>query len=417
MIIDYESLDDGAKSTVRTVESKPHVRYIRYLLTKRHSPITIKKELQRLGLSAPHEPVLIKYYLAVIDPLVKKYKLNSLYSDYKNKILSKNKQHAYSKNLLNYKLNIANSLDMQINFCKFVKELEIDEIWGTEIMRSYGSAANVPIDENGDRIIKTTSYKRRLDIILLSPKRYLIDKMIVENVPDLRIADYCRKEFKMTIYNYDIAQYKEVFFNLKTHDIEENIRSLEVEKKSLQSFLEVIDSDKEMELGEKIVAKQQTEKRIMELDENIKTLNTFYTEFAFAQAQVDRNNFISMFQDVVGRAYSRFCNLDNYKDRDVVEPLFKVTRMMGYALEKVNDIVEQKGNGGDKHSQFELMKLYRQRADDLYKEQAEQMNKKIEATGGKNIIDDNIDVNSIEGTDELGYLKTESEDPNGKATP
>jgi hypothetical protein len=225
MVVDYSSFDQSIRGAVTAVESKPHVRYIRYLLTKRHSPINIKKELQRLGLSAPHEPVLIKYYLAVIDPLIKKYKLGALYSDYKNKLMSKNQQHAFSKHLLNYRLNLSEDLELQTNFCKFITELEVDAVWVSEIMKFYGSAANVPLDKDGYRIIKTTSYKRKLDTILMSPKRYLVDKMILENVPDSRIADYCRKEFKIPIYDYDIIQYKEVFFNLKTYDIEGKLQT------------------------------------------------------------------------------------------------------------------------------------------------------------------------------------------------
>ena len=68
MNIDYQKLDPKIRKTVEIIENKPHVRWIRYLLTKRYSPIEIKRELQRLGLSAPHEKPLVVYYLTVIDP-------------------------------------------------------------------------------------------------------------------------------------------------------------------------------------------------------------------------------------------------------------------------------------------------------------------------------------------------------------
>ncbi|HOA81149.1 MAG TPA: hypothetical protein PKK61_08835, partial [Defluviitaleaceae bacterium] len=311
MFIDYSSLDSSIRNTVQIIEAKPHVRYIRYLLTKRYSPIVIKKELQRLALSAPHEQALEKYYFAVIDPMVKKHKLGALYGDYKNKLTRKAKKGAYHKDLLTYKLHLADNPDMQINFCKFVTELEIDEIWVSEIMRFYGSASNVPLDENGNRVIKTTSFKRKIDTILTCPKRYLIDKMLLENLPDNRITDYCRKTLKLTVHPYDIAYYRQVFFNIKTYDIEEKIHSLEVEQNSLKNFMETIDSDNELELGEKLLMKSQTERRLKELEDNIKTLNMLYSEFAFGQAKVETNDFIEMFQDVVKRSYNRFTKLDN----------------------------------------------------------------------------------------------------------
>ncbi len=409
MIIDYSQLDSSIRNTVSIIENKPHVRYIRYLLTKRYSPIVIKKELQRLGLSAPHEKPLVKYYLAVIDPLVKAYGLGPVYADYKNKLLRKNKQHSFHKHLLNYKLHLGDEPDTQIKFCKFITELEVDSIWVSEIMRFYGSAANVPLDENGERIIKTTSYKRKLDTILTSPKRYLIDKMILESVPDRRIADYCRKNLKIPVYDYDIAQYKQVFFNLRTYDIEDKIKTLEVERKSLESFLEIIDNDDDMGLGEKINTKEQTKKRIKELDENVKSLNMLYTESAFAQAKLEQDNFAEMFRDVVFKSYQRFSQLDNYKDRDVVDPLFKVVKMMGYAHDKVNEIILQKANAGDKHAQFELIKLYRDRADEMYKQQIDDANKMLEQAGEHIINNDTIDIDAIHGIEELNIMANDDE--------
>ena len=89
MEINYEGMSEKVRKTVRIMESKPHIKYIRYLLTKRFSPIQIKRELQRLGLSAPHEEPMIVYYLAVIDPIVKKNGLSDTYSSYKGKLLNK----------------------------------------------------------------------------------------------------------------------------------------------------------------------------------------------------------------------------------------------------------------------------------------------------------------------------------------
>ena len=130
MRIDFETLDPKYRKTIENIESKPHIKYIRYLLSKMYSPIVIKKELQRLGLSAPHEKPLTIYYLAVMDPIIKHFGLSSLYADYKNRLIRGNsKRGEYSKNILNYRLSLGDDLDGQVKFCKMISFLEIDERW------------------------------------------------------------------------------------------------------------------------------------------------------------------------------------------------------------------------------------------------------------------------------------------------
>ena len=111
--IDFEKIDPKFRQTIEGLEKKPHIKYIRYLLSKRYSPIVIKKELQKLGLSAPHEKPLTVYYLAVIDPLIKHFGLSKTYADYKNKLLRANaKRGDYSKGLLNYRIHLGEDLDV-----------------------------------------------------------------------------------------------------------------------------------------------------------------------------------------------------------------------------------------------------------------------------------------------------------------
>lgn len=412
MIIDYSKVDSGSRNIVEIMENKPHIKYIRYLLTKRYSPIVIKKELQRLGLSAPHEPILIKYYFAVIDPLVKKHGLNPVYSDYRNKLLSKkNTKNTFSNYLLKYRIEFEDRVDLQIKFCKFIAELEVDLIWNTEVSKYYGKADNIPLDENGNRIIKVATHQRSLETILTSPKRYLIDKFIVENLPDKRISEYCRKNLKLSLYDTDVKLYRNVFFNIQAYDIEEKMRSLEVEKRSLETFLSTI-NNADMEMGEKIATKSQTEKRIDELNESIKTLNMYYSEAAFNIVKSDKEDFQKMFEEIVIKSYNRFKLLDGYKDRDIVDPLLKTAKMMGYAYEKVSEIQEKSNaSSKDKHSQFELIKLYKDRADELYKQQLQAKNQ-LSGYSAENVINEDekeIDVGTISGVEELGLNYKEEE--------
>jgi hypothetical protein len=404
-VVDYTKIDEKSRRTVAAIESKPHVRYIRYLMTKRYSPISIKRELFRLGLSAPHEPNLIAYYLCVIDPVVKQMGLGQLYADYKNKLLKKGKRGEFSKDILNYRLHLGDKLDDQVKFLRFAVCLEVDDVWSKEIYRFYGTATSIPLDENGNKIIDISSPNKNAEKILINPKRYLIDKMILENVPDSRIAKYCRETLKIVLNDYDVHAYKQTFFNLKVQTIEERIKALEVEKNSLNALLsDINNSDYELDLGERMLIEKQTEQRITELDDNIKTLNMMYSEFAFSKALGDQHDFKKIFEDIVVRGYQRFVQLDGYKDRDVVDPLTKVAKMMAFAHDKVETITSTNGaNGGntDRHSAQELMELYKKRTDEILEEEAERANRELAKIGGQP-VNRTINANDIAGIEELG---------------
>lgn len=415
MRIDFETLDPKYRKTIENIESKPHVKYIRYLLTKMYSPIVIKKELQRLGLSAPHEKPLTIYYLAVMDPVIKHFGLSSVYADYKNRLVRGNsKRGEYSKNILNYRLTLGEDLDGQVKFCKMVSFLEIDEMWCYEIVRFHGSAINLPIDENGERILKTTTSTRgskSIEKILTFEKRYLIDKFLLESVPLERISKYCRENLKLNVYDADIKLYKSMFFNIQTQTIEEKIKSLEVEKNSLNTLIDDIENGvgeyAEISMGERITLLDQTNKRIEELNDNIKGLNMLYTDAAVRVAEANERSFEDMFADVVGRAYKRFTQLDGYKDRDVVDPLFKTARMMSFAHDKVESIKAMSGKGSgnsDKHSQSILLQLYSQRIDEIVDEQKQRV---AQETGDEKYGD--VTFDDIEGIGELGLAFEEDE--------
>lgn len=406
MKISYENLDPKYRRTIELIENKPHVRYIRYLLSKKYSPIAIKKELQKLGLSAPHEKPLSVYYLAIMDPVIKAAGLAPLYADYKNKLIrAKSKRGEYAKCLLNYRLALGEDLDGQVKFCKMIKVLEIDSLWCQEIYRFHGSAINMPIDELGNRILNTTTSTRgkgAVEKILLFDKRYLIDKLLLENVSIDRISKYCRDNLKFTVYDHDIKLYKLMFFSIQTQTIEDKIKSLSSEKNSLNILIkdveEALGDYAELSMGERITLIEQTKKRVNELSDNIKGLNMLYTNAATSMASINEESFQDMFADVVSRAYKRFSQLDNYKDRDVVDPLFKTARMMSFAHDKVEAIKALKNSvNTDKHSQGVLLQLYDKRIEEIVEEQKNRV--KLE-TGDESFGD--VDINEIEGIEELG---------------
>jgi hypothetical protein len=402
--VDYNKIDEKVRKTIMAIESKPHVRYIRYLLTKRYSPTSIKKELFRLGLSAPHEPNLIAYYLYLIDPIVKQLGVSKYYADYKNKLLRKNSRCDFAKEIINYRLDLGDDLDGQIKFLKFIKAIEVDELWLKELYAFYGSSDRFPLDETGHKIVEVATPNKNAEKILVQPKRYLIDKMILENVADSRIAKYCREQFKIPINDYDVRAYKISFFNITNQSIEDKIKALEVEKNSLNALLIDLENGSfEIDLGEKMLIQKQTEQRKAELDDNIKMLNAVFSDIAHKQTMANIDNFEQMFADVVTRAYTRYVKLDRDIDRDVVDPLFKVARIMGFAHDKVESIknTSQGKANTDTHSQSELLELYKKRVDEVMGEEKQRANAELESNGDS-AMEDQVDPDDIAGIEELG---------------
>lgn len=416
--INYKELDLKYKKTIDNIERKPHFRYIRYLLTKRYSPVVIRKELQKLGLSSPHEDALVAYYLYVLDPVIKHLGLSEIYSNYKGKLLSsKNKKGDFSKSILNYRIDIAPNLDYQVDFCKMVVALEVDSMWTGEIYKFHGSVSNLPVDEAGQRIITNSGLNRQkgsLEKILLFSKRYVIDKLLLENVPISRISKYCRENMKFNIQDADIKAYKLMFFNVRAQTFEEKIEALNNEKDSLAQLLYDLNNGvgiySDLETGERITLIEKSEKRVKELEENISSLNALYTEAAVRIAEVNELSFQDMFTDIISKAYNRFVLLDKYKDRDVVDPLYKTAKMMSFAHDKVEEIKAinlGKGNGADQHSQSVIIELCDQRMEEINEER-----KKLV---GESIGDPeygNVSATDIAGLDELTLTFEDKEQAN-----
>lgn len=408
-LVDYSKIDSRVVGAIKAIEDKPHVRFIRYLLIKRFSPRVIKQELFSLGLSAPHEPNLVRYYLTVIDPMIKKLGLSPLYADYKNKILSSEGKQStprgFSKDILNYRLHIGDNPDLQVAFCYLIKVLDIDILWSDEIFKFHGSLERMPTDRTGKRIIDPKTVKRLPDKIVGCPQRKIIDKLILENVPDSRIARYCKENLRIPVYEYDVHMYKKIFFNVKHREIDEKIDALEVEKESLKNFLYDLDNTaiyKDIEMGEKNLLRKQAQERMSELDENIQTLSVMFNDLTAKVAQNDLSDCESIFTDILARGYNRFVSLDQYSDRDVVDCLVKSFKIVASAHDKLEAIKMSK-SAGDKHVNMNIMELQRRRLEEIDKEERERANKALEQAG---LLpnEDSINPDEIGGIDELSVV-------------
>lgn len=399
----YDYYDDTVKDIINIIEEKPHYVYIRYLFSKRYSLSALQQELQKLALSAPSTAQLKVYYLSVMDPVVKKFGLGGIYSNYKSLITKVRDSSATNDNtgrsILNFKTDF-NQSDMSLlkRFGLYISELQVYPCWAGEIMNHYGVASNIPEDENGERVFPNTTYSRKsIEKIFFYQKRYLIDNLIIEGVAPTRIVNYIKEKEDFNLSPDDVNLYKSVFFNMRRNTAEDKLHSLEIEKQSLENYLNGIKSNISISSGEKVLLMKQTEDRINTLGDSIRTLNSIYMESANHIMKTNVQTIKDAFLDISMKSYERFKALNNYNDRDVVDPLMKVVKMMGYAYEKASEM-EKDGDTSNKDTNLSMMDLYRERADSLYNEQiyATEINK-----AAKELLVGEIDRTSIMGIEDL----------------
>lgn len=408
-----KEFDIEIKSSVaEIVDSKPHATYIKYLMTKRCGPLFIINELHKLGLSAPSRTNLVEYYNTQVDPLVRKNKLVSIYSSYKNRLNGrkvKGEKLNYISQILNFKSEIGEASSItQANFCKFLKDLGVEHPWMWELTRFYKTADNFPVDSNGVRILTVSMGKQSLEKVVSSRNRYIIERLIIENLSDTRIAEYCKTQLHEQIYPSDIALYKEVYFNTKLNGINENLKLLESEKVSQESLLNDVTRGAkpycDMSAGERTAMIRQINQRINEIDENLRVLRAAHTNLSYDARIVDLDNFQAMFSDVVKRSYRKFCSYDGSNDRDIATPMAKIAGVMSAAydkLEKINAIQTKDStddDGGIKHGIAELMQS---RLDEIEDEEKRRANEAL-AASGLPTLDDEVNLNDVGGVDELG---------------
>ena len=419
--INYAKIDSRIANLVRDMEAKPHIRYIRYLLSKRYSPAYIKQELRQAGLSAPHEEALTKYYLAVMDPLVKQLKLTPIYAEYKKKLTIKNSRRApgaFTRELLNYKLEFSKEVDLQAAFHKFIRYFEIDDMWKKEILKYHGKIDNLPVGEDGNRILRGDWKDLNYEKVLSCPKRHTIDQLLLEHISDIRIVDHLQKQCNIkNISPADIHGYRKIFFNIQVVSTEQTIMALEYERDSLKQFVNDLDdkiSGDDMSLSERIFTREKSMERINELDDSIRSFQAMHTDAVADAAYNDSIAIHSMFMDVMKRAHSRFIKLDSDSSRDAVDPLLKIATMMIKTHDKVDSIEKSDSwqKSSDMSSQEWMLQLYKESVEATAIKAIADANERLKDLGDEDGLRSDIDPNEICGIDELGINYVEGEDEN-----
>lgn len=411
----YSEIIENSKATIDAMDNKPHIRMIRYLLTKRFGLNQIRMELNSLSCSCPHEEDLKLYYIGVIDPLIQKHGLQDIYSTYKGKMLKINgeKNVRLAGDILNFLMEFDTKRDLQPKFLMFLKDLEIEELWQAEIYKYYGEASKFPVDENGNKIFALSYVKKTVDKIVSSPKRYVVDKFICEGVPTTKIVEFCNKKLDMNLDIYDVNSYKKIFFNIKTQDVEGKIKLLEVENNNLRKEMSDIELDASLSIGEKTMRRKSLQERIANISSNIKALNSWQSELMTSQTRIERYDYESMFKDMSVTLYDKFRAASNLPTVDAIDFLVKTSKTITTLHDKIQEI--EKYNDGkanstgltDTYSNQEIIKLATKNAEESFKEIRENSNQQLIELGYEGL--DDVDPDEIAGADEL-YVSFDAED-------
>lgn len=397
---DLQNIRPEYKDWIDNIEKKPHSKYIKYLLTKKYSADAVNKELIRLGLSCPSSDQLKTYFLYVMLPLIEKFDLVDVYEDYIISIRDgKGRRNKISGNNF-YVLKFISDFDKnekgRINFCRLLKVLDIDCLWADEIFQFYGDEEALPLDDKGSKIIDISRSKFKESItstekILLYNKRFLVDKLLLDNVSPERIARILKNNYNSVFTKDDIANYSRIFFNYKRRDLESTIEELEDEKNNLSLQLRDLMDRDDISLGEKATMTSKLEIRIKELDKTIKELNATYSDVAFNEGTLNNLEITDMFKDVIKRSYARFKNLDRYNDVDIVDSLNKLVRAMSSSATAYTSLIdnEEKMKKKDKNLTQVLLELTEESVDQTL-DIAEA--KKVQATLARNQIEGVDDV-------------------------
>ena len=155
----------------------------------------------------------------------------------------------------------------------------------------------------------------------------------------------------------------------------------------------------EEDYGESYIQKVELKKKIDGVKETIMALNALHSDYAHKVALSDANNAEGIFLDVFMKSYMRFVSLDKFTDRDIVDPLFKTVKMLGYAHDKLNE-VKSGSKSGDKHMAQTAIELIKRRQEEVMAEAVAESNDALKRLGIEP-VDPSISSSDIMGMEEM----------------
>lgn len=327
LIIRYHKIAHQARDSIRKLESKGHMPYIRYLLLKRTPMHTINMELTRMGLSVGTEQQYEFYFDEVLFPLIKKYKLTIHYKAYKT--------HKKDKEL-NFSKTFGKNDIERVFFCQVVKETDTQQFFTSDIRKYYG--VNIPLDINGDPVF-TYESNRDLTVVLMHEKRHIIDGMLADGFSPSRVSTALDEKYDIEVKPELIADYGKSFMNFKRKEVETLIIELQEDRDALQQQLDYVrETDDEFSMGERVVVISSLRNNIAEMDQKIRGLQSAHATSSFGQGVMEYGHIREMFTDIMQRSYKRYKSIDRRTEDAVVDPLAKIVTVMAKATEKILSI-------------------------------------------------------------------------------
>ena len=372
--INPSALPVGLRSSVSAIENLPHRLWIRYLITKRYPFTKIINELKILGLSAPWKEGLQRYFETVIYPAAKKFHVEHLYNDF-HEVVTKQKRMGRKYYVISFRLDIAPNPELEVPFLKFLTYLDVDMIWNFEVHKHYGTVSNYPVDEDGDRFFasgyfQNNSVERSIEKIVQHPKRYLLDRMILENLPT-RIITNRAKEAGIGITEYETILYIKAFFNISSRSLEEKIKLLEMEKKYFEQVVRDASSNTNKEYSSKSIGERKTiiqsaQTRIEEIEKNLFDLNNRHHRAVTMMMTSEKQDYEEMLDTMIRTTYKKFVDLSSSSDRESITPLTNLSKSFVSLAEKKQNM-EKFGNrsGSDYNANESLLELYKQTMSDM----------------------------------------------------
>ena len=386
MVVSLDSSQGQVPRAVKNIENRGHVLYIRYLFTKRYSPMIIHRELGKMGLPVPEISTLTVYFNTILWPAIEKFHLQSIYADYKGKLNGgeSNLSRPYFKNVLVYRYHIAENEDVRSNFLRFLVYLDVENMWSNELIEYYGCVANFPKDPDGTPVMESPTFISQYSLqcltkILRHPKRYIIDQMILEEVNASQIAEYVRNNLDEKCSNGEILVYQKNFFNIRAKTLEEKIKQLSDEKDLLEEDMADLEEKLAIAPAEQIseltLEKQNLQQRIDELADSLYTLNSSHQEAVRKIIENKHYEREEVMHNIMGKAYEKFLALADKpaEDTRVIGPMMSLAKICVMVADKAQKETQITGPvsgspASDSHASDVILQLYKQREEDVEKE-------------------------------------------------
>jgi hypothetical protein len=378
-LIDYDKIkDNGHAATIKNLENKPYIKYLRYLLSKGFSPSATTMSLYSLGYPSVSIPNVVIYFENVIMPVANEFKVKKVYSKY-IKNLSKD-------NVSNYQAVAYNDLsydqELQTNFCKFLKGIDVIELWTNEIKGYYiNSGCDIPIDDDGEPLVSEACSTANLEALLAHPKRHIIDQLLLDGLSvDKTLKKLKEEHMVKDVFRGDLVTYAKCFFNYQKKSMEDLAEQVSSEIIALEYELDELDN-RNLTMPEKYVAKQEMEKRIQFLKHALMVAKADGSMMAFNYGSIELTNMIEMFKDVFMSNKQLYDFHKVFTEREGIPALNGIVKNMQVASDQIVKLLDKQG-ASKITAKEALLEIIKQRHDEI------QRQKEVEAMGEEVDFDD-----------------------------